>query len=68
MATISEGMDAPITMTTVAASAMPGKDMMTSMMRMMTSEIQVRVTAARAPMIAPKKRANAVDPKPMSRE
>ena len=68
IATMSEGIEAPMTMTTVAASAMPGKDMMTSMTRMMTSEIQVRVTAASAPMMAPKNRANAVDPRPMSRE
>ena len=55
-------------MTKVAARAMPGKDMMTSRMRMMTSETHLRETAAIEPMIEPRINANAVAPRPMISE
>ena len=58
----------PNTETNTAASAMPGKDMMMSMQRMITSEIHLRETAASAPKIAPKKSAKAVAAKPITSE
>ena len=54
--------------TNTAARAMPGKDMMMSRMRMMTSETALRETAAMAPMMEPKTSAKAVAPKPMISE
>ena len=63
-----EGSELPNTMTNVAASAMPGNDMMMSRTRMMMLEIHERVTAARAPMMEPNTRANAVAPRPITSE
>ena len=54
--------------TRMAASAMPGIDMMTSSTRMMTSETALRATAATAPMIEPRTSANSVAPKPITSE
>ena len=68
MAKIREGTVLPNTITNVAAKAMPGKDMMTSRMRMITSETHLRATAAIEPMIEPKIKANAVAPKPITSE
>ena len=68
MATIKDGTVRPQTTTSVAASAMPGNDMMMSMMRMMTSDTHLRLTAAIAPKIAPKTKAKTVAPKPMTSE
>ena len=68
MARTSVGRFWPNTMMSVAARAMPGKDMMMSMMRMMTSEIHLRDTAAIEPMMEPTTRANAVAPRPMTSE
>ena len=47
---------------------MPGKDMMTSMQRMMTSDTPLRDTAAMEPMIEPHTRASAVAKRPMVSE
>ena len=47
---------------------MPGKDMMTSRMRMMTSDTHLRATAAMAPMMEPHTSAKAVAPRPMMSE
>ena len=68
MAKISEGTLLPNTTMKVAASAMPGKDMMMSRMRMMMLEMRWRTTAAMAPMMEPTTSANAVAPKPMVSE
>ena len=68
IARMSEGSELPNTTTNVAASAMPGNDMSTSRMRMMTSDTHLRVTAAMAPMIEPRISANAVAPRPMTSE
>ena len=68
IAKMSEGTELPNTMTNVAASAMPGNDMTTSRMRMMTSDIHLRDTAAIDPMIEPSTSANAVAPRPMTSE
>ena len=68
MANTSVGRFWPNTMTSVAARAMPGKDMMMSMMRMMTSDTHLRDTAAMEPKMEPKKSANAVAPRPMTSE
>ena len=65
MAEINEGRLLPKTMTNVAAKAIPGNDMMMSRIRMMTSEIHLRETAASEPMIEPHTSANAVAPRPM---
>ncbi|WP_270298228.1 hypothetical protein [Eggerthella sinensis] len=68
MAKMSEGTELPNTSTNVAASAMPGKDMTTSMMRMMTSDTHLRDTAAIAPMMEPQMSAKVVAPRPMMSE
>ena len=68
IAKMSEGTELPNTSTNVAASAIPGKDMMTSRMRMMTSDTHLRATAATAPMMEPHTRAKAVAPRPMISE
>ena len=66
IAKMSEGTELPNTTMKVAASAMPGKDMMMSRMRMMTLAMRGRTTAAIAPMMAPKTRAKPVTPRPMT--
>ena len=58
----------PKTRTVTAAIAIPGTAMMMSRMRMMVSEMALRVTAAIDPMIAPKKSAITVEHRPMSSE
>ncbi len=68
MASTMEGTELPKTDTKTAARAMPGKLITTSMMRMMTSEIHLRLTAATEPMMQPPTRARRVAPKPMARE
>ncbi len=54
--------------TNTAASAMPGKDMMMSRTRMITSDTHLRETAAMAPMTEPQTSAMRVAPKPMTSE
>ena len=62
------GTELPRISTRTAARAMPGTDMMMSRTRMMTSETLLRATAAMAPTIEPKNRANRVAPKPITKE
>ena len=68
MAKMSEGTELPNTTMKVAASAMPGKDMMMSRMRMMTLAMRGRTTAAMAPMMEPTTSAKPVAPRPMTKE
>ena len=60
--------DWPRIETNTAASAMPGTDMNTSMTRMMSSEIHVRVTAASAPISEPTMSAKTIELRPMTSE
>ena len=62
------GTELPRMVTSTAARAMPGTDMMMSRMRMMTSETALRETAARAPTMEPSTRAKSTEPKPMTSE
>lgn len=66
MAMTSTGMLPPKTATSTAASAMPGKAMMTSSTRMSVSSTALREVAAIAPSAAPATRASPVAPRPMS--
>ena len=68
MAKMMAGTDLPRMVTSTAASAMPGTDMITSRTRMMTSDTHLRVTAARAPTTEPVTSAKSVAPKPMTSE
>ena len=62
------GVELPNTATNTAASAIPGKDMMMSMIRMRTSETALFAVAAIEPRIAAATSATAVAPIPMTRE
>ena len=68
MARMMTGRVVPNTEMKTAASAMPGKDMTMSMIRMITSEIHLRETAATEPITAPHSSAKAVAANPMTSE
>ena len=68
MARMSEGSELPNTVTNTAAKAMPGNDMTTSRMRMMTSDTHLRDTAAMEPMMEPHTSAKPVAHRPMTSE
>ena len=64
----STGSDLPNTATKTAASAMPGNDMMTSMMRMRISAIHLGAVAAIVPSTQATARATSVAPRPITSE
>lgn len=63
-----DGSEFPKVKTKIAAKAIPGKDINTSMILIITSPIHFRVTAAIEPIIEPKIKAKTVAPRPMTNE
>ena len=68
IAKISTGSEVPNTATNTAASAMPGKDITTSSVRITISEAYFEAVAAKEPITAAATSAPAVAARPISRE